>query len=88
VEVNKFDGLDPTSWVTQMEHYFSLHGITDDLDKIRYGVLYLDPKHWKWWKWHKNHAKGMFLGHSLWKNFMNALTPTHTTWAVDQVETI
>ena len=22
VDVTKFDGLDPTSWVTQMEHYF------------------------------------------------------------------
>jgi hypothetical protein len=44
VEVNKFDGSDPTSWVTQMEHYFSLHGITDDLAKLRYGVLYLDPE--------------------------------------------
>ena len=42
VEVNKFDGLDPTCWVTQMEHYFSLHGIADDLSKIRYGILYLD----------------------------------------------
>jgi hypothetical protein len=28
VDVNKFDGLDPTGWVTQMEHYFLLHGIT------------------------------------------------------------
>jgi hypothetical protein len=24
VDVTKFDGSDPTSWVTQMEHYFSL----------------------------------------------------------------
>jgi hypothetical protein len=24
VDVTKFDGLDTTSWVTQMEHYFSL----------------------------------------------------------------
>jgi hypothetical protein len=44
VEVNKFDGSDPTGWVTQMEHYFSLHGITDELAKLHYGVLYLDPK--------------------------------------------
>jgi hypothetical protein len=83
VEVNKFDGSDPTGWVTQMEHYFSLHGITDDLAKLCYGVLYLDPECWKWWKWRKkSHAKGMFLGHSLWPNFMNALTLTHTTWAI------
>ena len=44
VEVNKFDVLDPTCWVTQMEHYFSLHGIIDDLIKVRVGVPYLDPK--------------------------------------------
>jgi hypothetical protein len=44
VDVTKFDGLDPTSWVTQMEHYFSLYGITDDLDKLRYGVLHLDKE--------------------------------------------
>jgi hypothetical protein len=34
VEVNKFYGLDPTSWVAKMEHYFSLHGITDELAKL------------------------------------------------------
>jgi hypothetical protein len=28
VDVTKFDGSDPTGWVTQMEHYFSLYGIT------------------------------------------------------------
>jgi hypothetical protein len=44
IEVNKFDGSDPTGWVTQMENYFSLHGITDELDKICYVVLYLDPE--------------------------------------------
>jgi hypothetical protein len=35
IEVNKFDGIDPTGWVTQMEYYFSLHDITDDLAKLR-----------------------------------------------------
>jgi hypothetical protein len=34
VDVTKFDGSDPTSWVTQMEHYFSLYGITDELAKL------------------------------------------------------
>jgi hypothetical protein len=42
VEVNKFDGSNPTRWVTQMEHYFSLHEITDDLIKLHVSVLYLD----------------------------------------------
>jgi hypothetical protein len=34
VDVTKCDGSDPTGWVTQMEHYFSLYGITDELDKL------------------------------------------------------
>jgi hypothetical protein len=34
VDGTKFDGSDPTGWVTQMEHYFSLYNITDDLAKL------------------------------------------------------
>jgi hypothetical protein len=30
-------------YVTQMEHY-SLHEITDVLDKLHYGVLHWDPE--------------------------------------------
>jgi hypothetical protein len=46
VEVTKFDGSDPTEWVTQMEHYFFLYGITYELTKLRYGVLHLDQDSW------------------------------------------
>ena len=41
-----------------MEHYFSLHDITDDLAKIRYDVLHLDPERWKWWQWWKKAHQG------------------------------
>jgi hypothetical protein len=58
VDVTKFDGSDPTGWVTQMEHYFSLYNITDDLAKLRYGVLHLDQERWKWWQWRKNSRQG------------------------------
>ena len=34
VDVTKFDGPDPTGWVTQMEQYFFLYGITYDLAKL------------------------------------------------------
>jgi hypothetical protein len=50
VDVTKFDGSNPTGWVTQMEHYFSLYGITNDLAKLRYGVLHLDQERWQWRK--------------------------------------
>jgi hypothetical protein len=58
VDVTKFDGSDPTGWVTQMEHYFSLYGIIDDLDKLWYGVLHLDQECWQWWQWRKNSRQG------------------------------
>jgi hypothetical protein len=58
VDVKKFDGSDPTGWVTQMEHYLSLYGITNELAKLQYGVLHLDQEHWQWWKWRKNARQG------------------------------
>jgi hypothetical protein len=58
VYVTKSDGSDPTSWVTQMEHYFYLYNITDDLAKLRYGVIHLDQEHWKWWQWRKTSRQG------------------------------
>jgi hypothetical protein len=46
-DVNKFNGSEPQGLVTQMEHFFSLHGITDELTKLHYGILYFDPERWK-----------------------------------------
>jgi len=46
IDMNTFDGSDPTSWVTQMEYYFSNHNITYEMAKLRVEVLYLDPKIW------------------------------------------
>jgi hypothetical protein len=50
---------DPTSWVTQKEHYFSLHGIIYELDKLFYVILYLDLE--QWWKWCKNSRQGYIV---------------------------
>jgi hypothetical protein len=58
VDVTKFDGSDPTGWVTQMEHYFSLYNIIDDLAKLRYGVLHLDQERWQWWQLRKTSRQG------------------------------
>jgi hypothetical protein len=58
MDVTKFDGSDPIDWVTQMEHYFSLYGITYELSKLWYGVLHLDQESWQWWKWRKNVCQG------------------------------
>jgi hypothetical protein len=58
VDVTKFYGSDPTGWVTQMEHYFSLYNITDDLAKLWYGVLHLDQECRQWWQWRKTSCQG------------------------------
>jgi hypothetical protein len=58
VDGTKFDGSDPIGWVTQMEHYFSLYNITDDLAKLWYVVLHLDQEHWEWWQWRKTSRQG------------------------------
>jgi hypothetical protein len=41
-----------------MEHYFSLYSITDELAKLRYGVLHIDQERWQWWQWRKNACQG------------------------------
>jgi hypothetical protein len=61
-----------------MEHYFSLHGITNELTKLHYGILYLDLERWKWWKWHQNARQGYVA----WSQFVAKLyerfdTDTH-----------
>jgi hypothetical protein len=69
VDVTKFDGSDPTSWVTQMEHYFSLYHITNDLAKLWYGVLHLDQERWQWWQWRKTSLQGYIA----WTQFVTEL---------------
>jgi hypothetical protein len=69
VDVTKFDGSDPTGWVTQMEHYLSLYGITDDLAKLWYDVLHLDQERWQWWQWRKKSLQGYIA----WTQFVTEL---------------
>jgi hypothetical protein len=57
--MHKFDGSNLTGWVSQMEQYFSLHGIRDDETKLHVGVLYLDQERWQWWQWHKKCYPGL-----------------------------
>jgi hypothetical protein len=69
VDVTKFDGSDPTGWVTQMEHDFSLYGIIDDLATLQYGVLHLDQERWQWWQWRKTSRQGYIA----WTQFVTEL---------------
>jgi hypothetical protein len=28
------------------------------MEKLRYGILYLNQECWQWWKWHRNACQG------------------------------
>jgi hypothetical protein len=69
VDVTKSDGSDPTGSVTQLEHYFSLYGITGELAKLQYGILNLDHERWQWWQRRKNYRQGYVV----WTHFVAEL---------------
>ena len=77
VDVTKFDGSDPTGWVTQIEHYFSLYIITYDLAKLWYGVLHLYQERWQWWQWRKTSLQGYIVWTHFVAKLMNVLTHTN-----------
>jgi hypothetical protein len=81
VDVNKFDGSDPTGWVTQMEHYFSLHGITNDLMKLCVNVLYLYPSTGNGGNGVRIPTEVIFLGLNLSQIFMSVLKHILIIWA-------
>ena len=41
-----------------MKHYLSLYDITNELEKLWYGVLHLDQECWQWCQWRKNSRQG------------------------------
>eukprot|EP00253_Pinus_taeda_P036679 PITA_36679 len=53
LDMHKFHGSHPTSWIAQMEQYFNLNNILDDATQIMVGSMYLDNERWQWWEWHQ-----------------------------------
>ena len=68
-DLKKFDSSKLARWVIQMEHCFLLHGITNDMIKLKVGVLYLDLETWQWWEWHKTSYTSYFV----WSHFVTAI---------------
>jgi hypothetical protein len=50
IEMRKFDGKDPITWIFQMEHFFDLHQVPN-LQKVTIASLYLEPKQFVWYQW-------------------------------------
>jgi len=48
-DIRKFDGIDPVSWILQMEQYFDLHGVPL-LQKLYIASSYLESDQLLWYK--------------------------------------
>lgn len=46
LDMHKFDGIDLVGGVAQMEYFFFLHKIFQDVDKLQVGIPYLDVERW------------------------------------------
>ena len=50
IDMKKFDGKDPVTWILQMEQYFDLHYVKHT-QKVCFATLYLEPNKFVWYLW-------------------------------------
>jgi hypothetical protein len=50
IDMRKFDGKDPITWILQMEQFFDLHNVPHT-KKVRIASLYLEPNQFVWYLW-------------------------------------
>jgi hypothetical protein len=50
IDMRKFDGKDPITWIVHMEQLFDLHNVPHT-QKLRIASLYLEPNQFVWYRW-------------------------------------
>jgi hypothetical protein len=50
IDMRKFDGKDPITWILQMEEFFDLNNVPHT-QKVRIASLYLEPNQFVWYLW-------------------------------------
>jgi hypothetical protein len=50
IDMSKFDGKDPITWILQMEQFFDLHNVPHT-QKVQITSLYLEPNQFVWYRW-------------------------------------
>ena len=48
IDMRKFDGKDPVTWILHMEQYFDLHNVKNT-KKVRIATLYLEQNTFVWY---------------------------------------
>ena len=59
IDMRKFDGKDPITWIFQMEQFFDLHQVPN-LQKVTIASLYLEPEQFVWYQWLCEQKKGHY----------------------------
>jgi hypothetical protein len=50
IDMRKFDGKNPITWILHMEQFFDLHNVPHT-QKVRIAFLYLEPNQFVWYRW-------------------------------------
>jgi hypothetical protein len=50
IDMRKFDGKDPITWILHMEQFFDLHNVPHT-QKVQIAYLYLEPIQFVWYRW-------------------------------------
>ena len=50
IDMRKFDGKDPATWILHMEKFFDLNNVKNT-QKVRMATLYLEPNQFVWYQW-------------------------------------
>ena len=67
IDMRKFDGKDPITWIFKMEHFFDLHQVTTS-QKVTIASLYLEPEQVVWYQCLCERKKGYIISWSIFTN--------------------
>ena len=56
IDMRKFDGKDPATWILQMEQFFDLNNV-QNTQKVCMETLYLEPNQFVWYQWLCSHKQ-------------------------------
>ena len=60
MDMRKFDGKDPATWILQMDQYFDLNNMKNT-QKVRIETLHLEQNTFVWYRWIFSHKKNCHL---------------------------
>ena len=66
IDMSKFDGKDPITWIFHMEQFFNIHQVPN-LQKVTIASLYLEPQQFLRYQWICEHKNNTIISLSIFK---------------------